>query len=505
LPSEAAYCVEVSPDTFPSGNRDAAMLTVLAEDEATMLRVSLYGATGVVATADGIAARRRMLLTDLRQPSKDAAAENRPWVRFFVVVSREDARNREKPGSFAIVRAAIEPEKLSEQWFVKTLSEGHAFRQVIESTRYNELLAFAKCDWLAPEERQSPAGCLDGQMAVLGRSIYPFVSSLAGRSTEGEFHEGRPRAARSEPMVVFFGVGGLNKVLLLDCRDTGGSADTRRCHKYAEPWQTTFQRAKYFWAVYIEDDQVPFDTSIDVEFKARAPSVDYEEYDARALTNQTFLEAKTTRADQRHVLRVGFRRFRVREAPIAVQVAFSRQGPNYGLRQWVRVYRKFSSRPWVVAGALVVPVSSIETEDIELVPIQTDDGSPPTLARITLDTEQRQVFAGFIWRWPQIRGRAENEATARRRLLINLVPDAVFGIGLPTSRHNVYYTGGSWPFLWDRLSFTAGLRHLRVEVPTAGFTVGQVVPVGTDSNAVRTTQWTHDVFLGLSFELIRSR
>jgi hypothetical protein len=519
LATAVAFCFVPSETAFTKADlENAESVIVAAVTERTLLRVEIYRGSELTVASDGAAAQHNLLVTASSpwpkipdSKDKDAASKD---ARVFVVVSRVDAGRAEAKFTASVHRDTLTHDPKfagGKNWFVGSLSAGNAFLYAVDVTAYDGLLAFARCDWVSYEARHKPAtttptnttaGCLATQMTALRERIYPFVSQLTGRVSGREFVEGQPRAALSEPMVVFFGLGGANRVLLLDCRDTAGGGDTRRCDKFAEPWQTTLQRARYVWGVYIEDEQTPFNTSIDVEFKARAPSVDYEEYDPRGLITAT-VAAKSSGATR--LLRIGYRRFRVREPPVAAQVAFSRQGPNYGLRQWTRVFRQFSTRWWVLSGAVFVPAANNSVTHVELESLPPTDGIPAR-AQIVADDPPAPVFATLVWRWPQVRGLAENKPTTFSRLLVNLIPDIAGGLSLPTRRHNSYFVGGSWPILADRLSFIAGVKIYRDDQPAEGFAIRQVVPATVTVDVVRGRSEHHADFLfGLAVELVRSR
>lgn len=520
-PTERVFCLVPSETAFTTRTlRHGQVLAVSALTELTLLRVEVYRGAALLLASDGAASQHNLLLTaDPPWPST-TPPQREP---LFIIVSREDAGRGD-----ALFVASIRDEPLTRDssvedgadWFVGSLSQGNAFLYSADVPAYESLLAFARCDWVSHDARTTPqpapapaaaaapstattnTGCLETQMTALRHQIYPFVSNLTARAHQRELMEGQPRAARSEPMVVFFGLGGANKVLLLDCRDTTGRGEARRCGQFAEPWQTTLQRARYVWAVYIEDGQTPFNTSIDVEFKSKAPSVDYEEYDPRGLAATT-VAAESSGASR--LLRVGYRRFRVREPPVAVQVAFSRQGANYGLRQWVRVYRQFSARWWVVSGGVFFPAENNAVSHIELEPVPPTENFP-VRAQIIEDFPPAPLFATILWRWPQVRGLAENQPKAYARLAVNLIPDVAAGISLPVRRHNSYFVGGSWPILADRLSFIMGVKVFRDEQPADGFVVGQIVPSTTLEQDVRASTGHHaDLLFGLAVELVRSR
>jgi hypothetical protein len=515
--AEQVFCVHPGPAAMPAKDATHALLLVVAgKDEQTFTRVEIYLGTTLILASDSAAPQHTMLLPSRQLWQSSSTTESSE--RVFAVVSREDAGERPSGVTVMVHQEALSRDTKfadGQDWFVKSVSEGNAFLYMASPATYKALQQFAQCDWLAYDARHgssppsgavttpSDTGCFDAQMKALGEQIYPFVSALAGRSPEREFGKGQPRMSLNEPMLVFFGLGGWNKILQLDCRRNKIDGETGECTKFSEPWQTTLQRARYVWAVYIEDEQTPFNTSIDVEFKGGAPSVDYEEYDPRGLARPAaaLMPASTPR-----FLRIGYRRVRVREAPISVQVAFSRQGPNYGLRQWVRVYRQFSGRWWVVSGAILLPLENNAVSHIELEPVLPPEGGPAVRSRIVEDLPIAPVYATLIWRWPQVRNLAENQPRAAMRLLVNLIPDVVGGMSLPPRRHNSYLAGGSWPILADRLSFIMGAKIYRDEQPTPGFAVGQSVPASTPIEAVRGTPEHHVGFtFGLAVELVRSR
>jgi hypothetical protein len=501
----AVFCVQPSARTFPSAEATTALvLAVAARSDMALLSLEIYRGSTLVQQSDGSAAQHSAILSS--QPAWPGPSS--APAPLFAVVTREDAGSQPETVTSRVDTEPLVHDARFEDgtgWFVKSLSEGHAFIYTSDAAQYEKLVEFARCDWVADEARRETAttpGCFSSQMELLEREVYPFVSTVVGRSYQREFVEGQPRAPLSEPMVVFFGLGGANRILLLDCRDAGTTSGQRRCAKYAEPWQTTLQRARYVWAVYIEDEQTPYNTSIDVEFKPKAATVDYEEYDPRGLARPL----ATTSGTASRLVRIGYRRLRVREPPVAVQVAFSRQGPNYGLRQWVRVYRQFSARWWVASGAVFVPFTNNTISHIELEPILPPEGGPATRARIVDDQPAAPVYATAIWRWPQVRGRADNQARASTRLMVNLIPDVIGGLSLPPRRHNSYLAGGSWPILADRLSFVMGAKIYRDEVPTSGWVAGQYVPIATTVEEVRGTAHHHvDFLFGLAVELVRSR
>ena len=197
------------------------------------------------------------------------------------------------------------------------------------------------------------------------------------------------------------------------------------------------------------------------------------------------------------------RRLRSREPPGACAGVIGRDR-TIDCVSWWRVYRHFSPVVGVSGRCLAGHEHAIS--HIELVPNLPVEGGPATRARIVDDEPLAPVYATLLWRWPQVRGFAENQARGSMRLLVNLIPDVAGGLSLPPRRHNSYLVGGSWPILADRLSFIMGLKTFREERPANGFVVGQYVPADTSIGEIRGESQRHvDLLFGLAVELVRSR
>jgi hypothetical protein len=158
----------------------------------------------------------------------------------------------------------------------------------------------------------------------------------------------------------------------------------------------------------------------------------------------------------------------------------------------------------VVSGGVFVPASNNAVSHIELAPVPPTDIFP-VRAQIVENSPPAPLFATLLWRWPQVRGLADNQARAYARLAVNLIPDIAGGLSLPVRRHNSYFVGGSWPILGDRLSFMMGVKVYRDEQPADGFVVGQIVPSTTRDEEVRAIGRHADLLFGLAVELVRSR
>jgi hypothetical protein len=327
-------------------------------------------------------------------------------------------------------------------------------------------------------------------------TVHQLVSRWIGKNPASEFtRQDSGRASQSEPIVLFIGVNGVNRFVLLDCQGLTSRDTGRMCDDYASPSARTLERATHFWAVYLEDDQTPFDTSIDVEFSGGARNADYEEFDPRLPTQPAMVSGQRR-------MRIGWKRFELREAPVVVQVAFSRQGPNYGLRQWVRVYTQ-RSKTWVLpAAAIFLPVVPPSKTAAGLSPYYPDTGLTPTAQVISETIKRRAVFALVTLQWPQLRARAD-DAPGVRRLAINLIPDAALGM----AEDDMYFMGGSWPIpLWrDRSYFTFGALWKRERAIVDGFRLGQRVPVDIDPSLVLEERGSWRFIAGLSIEILKLR
>jgi len=452
-----------------------------------------------------------------------------------ISLERVPLRRDDQPATEAEVAKDEHP------WFVGGLSQGHAFRATLTASKYQELVAYARCEYLNAAERARGCATAENQTQK-AKAIYDWLSQILGRSPVDEY--ATRRGSRTEPIIVFFGLANTNRSALLDCRtisDIAGEHVGRferfargmgqpfrrhrdtglapRCIEYSEPWQTSLQRAEYAWAVYLEDELTGFDTAIDIEFKSRAPDVDYEDFDPRAPVQLPTIrrvpteaargpQAEATPASarpdvERRTIRVGYRRFRIREAPTAVQVAFTRQGPTYGARQYQRVYRKRSSRAITVAGTIFVAATPIDVEDARHLAEEPPPGfGEPTLGRIAPEIGHAWVFTAVSLRWPTARARAGDQPNWYSRLAWNGIPDFTAGLALRRDGNDPYLIGGSWP-LWTRLYVTAGLGLVKEDVLRPGYRASQLLPL--DSAGFTESRWRRRFMFGASIDLIDSR
>jgi hypothetical protein len=396
-------------------------------------------------------------------------------------------------------------------WYVGGLSRGQSYRLWLPASRIRSLVEIADCGGPAARRAQLPAYCINENH---NKEVYSLISTMVGRDIAQEF-SGARRASLSEPMVAFIGIGGKNKIVLLDCRqvqtqENQSHEHTRRCGGWAQPWQLSFERAKFFWAVSIEEDESPFDTAIDVEFRNQPQKVDYEEFDPRVLSDARFTEEMAhsisplrQNTSLFRTVRVAYRRFRMREAPAAVQVAFTRQGSTYGVRQWVRTFTQASAWRVGFAAGVYVAADPLTRNTVSLQPTYSDAGPNPSANAIAVDTLHRVTFMYFSARWLSFEAKADDALRRKSFWMTALLPTPAFGIALPKPEGYGLMTGLSWRLISDRLYFTLGRKWANEDVLTSGLVDGSRVPIGARLGDITRRQWTGSKTYGVSIELIR--
>jgi hypothetical protein len=398
-------------------------------------------------------------------------------------------------------------------WYVGQLAQGQTERTWIPEKDYALLQRLGVC---SGERRKD---------CKVDHHTYNLVSRLLGRQAEQEFtaNSTNRKANRSEPIVLFVGLSGATGIALLDCRHSHEMIDfkeepegtlSRTCVIKADPWSISFERAPYFWAAYLEDVDAPYRTTIDVEFRLRAEPADYEEFDPNALAGRP-IDLRTATPDKQILdkelsdkpiqIRVGFRRFRMRDPPAHAQVAFSREGQGYGLRQWIRTFRQYGQRRWgVAAGALVSAVPGarrrVTTRDV-----YADGATQPFARELVEETRQRVLFAYGALRWYQWRDRTVEMPAKARLWRTAILPDVVFGIGVSRSTDQTFVTNFSWPIIGDRYSFVFGAHWAHDDIFRDGYAKGTRVPLGTDAADVTRQRWSARVSVGLAVDLLQWR
>jgi hypothetical protein len=499
------FAVSVGANQFPAPAARTAQRLVLSalgsDTRAHPLTVRAFLAmTPFADAADARGSQRgaECFATDAASPSVQLVLP--AGFQGFVEVTRQDV-----PDAELHVAARLESESLrgsdtlpvdgrppDDSWFVGSFVRGHALRATLAAPRYQDLVALARCDYLAPAER-APGGCASDHTSRVA-TLYDWVSEIVGRSAPLEF--GSHSGTKTEPIIVFFGLANLNRTVLLDCRDISG----RTCEEYSEPWQTSLQRADYAWAVYLEETATGYDTAIDIEFRQRASDFDYEEFDPRAPVQLSTVDAA---GSTRRTIRVGYRRFRIREAPASVQVAFTRQGPSYGLRQYQRLYLKRSSRAFALAGTLMVSAEAVQLTDINVREEPRADYTTPIAGRLTTSIAESWVFTGISFRWPVARARASDQPNWPQRLAWSAVPDVTAAIGFREGR-NPFFVGTSWP-IFSRINLTFGTALFRHDRFRPGYVASQLVPLDRPRDDFIETYWSMEMLLGLAVDIFDSR
>jgi hypothetical protein len=349
--------------------------------------------------------------------------------------------------------------------------------QPMPRERYRELVAMASCDWADGTYQCEDRNCAGAAVSNERETCYSrALDWIAGLRLGNDI-------AKSEPAVVFIGLGGVNRIVLLQ--------DKRKAH------YRTLGGAHYFWAVFVEEASSPFQTSIDIQFRNRVALDDFEEFDPAGKPDPLGEEA--TRP-----VRIGFKRFRVRRTPVDVQVTFSRQGAAYGFRQWVKGFTATgpTKAGWSV-GAMV-PGRLLRLREFDVEPAVGPSGDPPTDLRIIDKGTSYRAFMVLTKTWPRARDavrEARGGGTAFWKTV--LTPEPQLGIGLPQDPLDTIFTGISWP-LYRPLRFSLGMTRLRHERLKDGQVVGQRIAFGNDDNTIRTdkvdVEWKFSV--GLTIDVV---
>jgi hypothetical protein len=398
-------------------------------------------------------------------------------VRIKVTLSREELTS--------------DPKRPNEVRFLgESASTGQAFRTDITFDEQQLLIGLARN--YRSREKAAPA---------TKAAAYRMISTLTGRRIE-QVEMGKP--TESEPMVVFLGLSGLNRLVLIDCvsRVMPATREKRsdiKCERLSEPWQTTFERASHFWAVYIEDEQAGFETSIDVEFPNEQRSADYDDFDPLNSVRDT---VPITGSDRR--VRVGFRRFTIPARQDLVRITFSRQGAVYGLRSWSREYKRYGRLPVQVAGGVAVPAWFLTRSQLALDNVYGTDPLNPVALQLSEERTRQPIFAMGFLRFATLHAAAE-QATGIRRML---VPDLAAGVGLPwIDGENLWGQtlafGGSWRVgFGSRVHFLAGVQ--KIHTIKGGPVIGSRFPIGTTLDQVRGVDRKWLPMLGLSVDIART-
>lgn len=371
------------------------------------------------------------------------------------------------------------------------LANGYAFRYSLPGDTYGELVRLG-----------NPQADAEGRPQAAVNAL-TFLGGLIGPSVSSESYD----PDEQQPVVVFVGVGGQSTIVQLRRKRDSILGLFRSRAGQLDPGVETLGRARQFWAVYVEDDQSSFETSIDVQFSERAPQADFEAFNP--LSGSRVLSTGQTDSAPRMV-RIGLRRFRVRTPPVAVQVAFTRQGPTYGLRQWRRVFRILGWGPLGFSLGMFIPATEISVARHEVIErdcqVTTVVCQPGEDALISQRFFRRQVFGVAMVQLYGARSRFVDATNRKEKVLALLPPNLIFGIGLPPTFDNVGYAGVSWPLAWNRLQATIGSTFAKPERRVPLYKVGQRVPLDTPRESLFTKDhWVSNWTFGLSIDIYRER
>lgn len=405
-------------------------------------------------------------------------------------VARLDLGDAALPFEISLVAAAPNPDVKKKGQAVSPLADfGQTLRIAVPALGYSELVKMAR--GAALRATQDPA---------IKRQLLDMAGKIIGRGPL----EISP--TKSEPIVVFVGVAGSNEIILSD--DIAWPMPARHDDsgkRYTEPWQTTFERADYFWALYVEEERAPFNTSIDVEFQRRASPDEHDDFDPQGVARR---DTTTAGADLVRV-RVGFKRFRIPDTFDVVQVTFSRQSASYGLRQWSKTFTRYGKYPVRLAGAAVAVLPTVERRDFTVVPVYADDEIDPGAYGVEVERRKQPLFAAVGIRLPQLRESQEQAPFNMARYWRAMVPEPMLGIGVPTVNGKGFsgqslLVAGSWPVVGDRVHFMFGF--VRVKEPHAlpGYGTPMRLPAPLPLDEIREMKARWKPLLGISVDLVRT-
>jgi hypothetical protein len=303
-----------------------------------------------------------------------------------------------------------------------------------------------------------------------------------------------PGIPLNTPLVVFVGVGSVNKTVLMKCAEKVKDAVPNTvCKTWRHPFEVGLGDAKEMAVAFIEDADAKYDTVIDIEFKRSASAVDYEEY---------YPIVRREDADTPPVVSVGVKRVSLRDEPGVVQVAFTRQSATYGARQWIRVFRQSGVSGFSLGGSVLIPALPVSLDRVTAVERATPDGNAIAGSFIETESARRVIFGAVSFRFPRRKDIIEDTSGKGWRALARVTPpNFVLGIGLPWEGPKAIVAAADIPVLVDRLSIFLGvIRRTDQELPP-GLAQGSRVPSGFE--APEKTGY-HFLF-GLGIDLLHSR
>jgi hypothetical protein len=314
-------------------------------------------------------------------------------------------------------------------------ASGHEFLGHFSADDYDNVVKFGRCDTTSPDL------CNPTCDSTCRNTARTAIEKLLGFEPP-----------KDEPLVVFVGIAGADRILQLSPRSPG------HFHSLGRP--------RDLWLVYLEDVESAYQNSIDVEFVKRSDVGDFETFDPVGQR-----PVATVGAEAR-VVRAGVRRVRVRRPPTDIEVTFTRSGAAYGLRKWQRAYRVEGWRSTSFGAGVFVPANEVEIETTEVAQPGLASGEIANYNVISPRFHPRRVFAIGMLRWTRPREIAHDQTGWRQIAWWFAAPDAVVGVGLPATNSPAIYLGLNWPVIRGA-GLTAGVAYLNQSRLLPGFTQGQ--------------------------------
>jgi hypothetical protein len=345
----------------------------------------------------------------------------------------------------------------------------------------------------------------------LKERVHALLTTVIGRDGD----EWRDSATRSEPIVAFVGIAGMNKLILAD--SVAFPMFGSRGGGLSEPWQTTLERGQSVWVMYVEEDNAPYFTSIDVRFTKDVSGIDHDDFDPQGVSRW----GADPSGGDRITVRVGYKRFRLPDRHDAAQVTISRQSANYGLRQWSSTFARYGRFPIRFAAGVMAGYPSVKGREFELAPVYAEDATAASATSLDDDSTRQPAFLTVALRWPQLRDAASQAPVGFHKLWRNAVPDPVFALGLPTVnrrtasgqvessglRRQTFALGFSWPMFGDRVHFVAAAVrfHEAHSAPGVGeLKEGNRYTLATTLDQLRVLEPVWKPLVGISIDLART-
>jgi hypothetical protein len=415
-----------------TGARDGQVITLTSPAGTALLEASLYDASGsLVSASERPRAQQRLLIPEAQESG-------------YVVVSAVGEMS--SPVSYELGLRALQAEDLI---------GGYVYKRGLTNPDYDALVEFANTD----------AGTQSSRV----RSVYEFVK----RSFAGVLKE-------DEPVVAFVGISDVNRIRLL----------ARDGEDFALSTQSGLGRARHVWAVYIEDDPAPFNTSIVVGYRGTAAELNDEFFDVPIARDSA------AGPSGRRTVRFGMKKFRVKPPPSAMLVSFVRRSPTYGSLTASALYRSvgWSRIDWGLGAFFAA--TQIQRARIETPEAVPSDGSLPSQDVIVQNFDSRQVFAVATLKLTRFK-----EQAIDGRAWAKAVPYLTGGIGLPTRGNSAYLLALSWPIIGDAIQGTAGMVGIRQQTLVPGYQVGQRLPRFSDDSGFIYGRWRWQGTFGVTVDL----